>query len=357
MKIIAIRTYLKKLPLTKPYTIAYGTFSDVELVFLEIELANGIIGLGSASPAEDVVGETPQQTLTNLQSSYFQSLIGRDVRHFRQIIFEVSQQFPHLPGTLAAVDIALHDAFGKFLGIPVVDFYGRKIKSLPTSVTIGIKGISESLQEAKEYHDLGFKVIKVKTGLNLEEDIERIIKLDEIYRHKLTIRVDANQGYNLQDLKTFIAKTQAINIELIEQPLPVGLENKLLELDPFHRKLLAADECLHDAKAALSLSCNPKPFGIFNVKMMKCGGLLGAFEIANIAQQSDIKLFWGCNDESVVSITAALHAAFACPNTRYIDLDGSFDLAEDLVTGGFILENGEMSIGVSAGFGYSQLKN
>tara|TARA_X000001036_G_scaffold222663_1_gene208416 strand:- start:28 stop:186 length:159 start_codon:yes stop_codon:yes gene_type:complete len=28
-------------------------------------------------------------------------------------------------------------------------------------------------------------------------------------------------------------------------------------------------------------------------------------------------------DESKVSITAGLHAAFACPNTKYIDLDSS----------------------------------
>jgi L-Ala-D/L-Glu epimerase len=355
MKITAIRPYLKKLPLTKPYTITYGTFSDVELVFLEIELAYGIVGLGSASPSEDVVGETPQQTLTNLQSAYFQSLIGRDVRHFRQIIFEVALQFPHLPGTLAAIDIALHDAFGKYLGIPVVDYYGRKIKSLPTSVTIGIKGLQETLEEAKGYYDLGFKAIKVKTGLNLEEDMERILKLDEIYRHTMNIRVDANQGYNIEDLKTFIAKTQATKLELIEQPLPAGRENKLWELGAFHRSLLAADESLHDAKAALALACPPKPFGIFNIKLMKCGGLLGAFEIANIAQQADIKLFWGCNDESIVSITAALHAAFACANTRYIDLDGSFDLAEDLVTGGFVLENGEMSIGDGIGFGCAPL--
>jgi L-alanine-DL-glutamate epimerase-like enolase superfamily enzyme len=355
MKITAIRPYLKKLPLTKPYTIAYGTFSDVELVFLEIELANGIVGIGSASPAEDVVGETPQQTLTNLQSPYFQVLTGRDVRHFRQIIHEVAQQYPHLPGTLAAVDIALHDAFGKYVGIPVVDFYGRKIKSLPTSVTIGIKNVHATLAEAKDYYDLGFKVIKVKTGLNLDEDIERIIKLDEIYRHKMTIRVDANQGYDLTQLKTFIDKTASAKVELIEQPLPVGQEKELLSLTPKQRSTLAADECLHDAKAALALACDPKPFGIFNIKLMKCGGLLGAFEIANIAQQAEINLFWGCNDESIVSITAALHAAFACPNTRYIDLDGSFDLAEDLVTGGFILEDGEMRIGDGVGFGYAML--
>ena len=49
---------------------------------------------------------------------------------------------------------------------------------------------------------------------------------------------------------------------------------------------------------------------------------------------------WGCNDESCVSITAALHVALACSTTRYLDLDGSFDLASDVATGGFDLADG-----------------
>ena len=85
MKIKSIRPYLKKLALTKPYQIAYDTFFDVELVFLEIELENGILGLGSASPAEEVIGENSYQTLQNLQTDFIQDLIGRDIRHFRQI--------------------------------------------------------------------------------------------------------------------------------------------------------------------------------------------------------------------------------------------------------------------------------
>jgi L-alanine-DL-glutamate epimerase-like enolase superfamily enzyme len=88
---------------------------------------------------------------------------------------------------------------------------------------------------------------------------------------------------------------------------------------------------------------------------MKCGGLLGAFEIATIAQASGIKLFWGCYDESIVSITAALHAAFACPSTCYLDLDGSLQLAEDIVTGGFAIVNGELSPLNLAGFGFNKI--
>jgi L-alanine-DL-glutamate epimerase-like enolase superfamily enzyme len=355
MKIVAVRSYLRKMALTKPYTIAYNTFSDVSLAFFEVELANGMIGYGSGSPAEDVVGETSEQSAANLQSEFVQQLVGRDIRHFQQIIFEAIQHFPHLPGTQAAIDLALHDAFGKFIGISVAAFYGRKIHALPTSVTIGIKSVQEALEEAAGYKALGFKILKVKTGLDVNEDIERVLKLKEQFGNHFKIRVDANQGYSIQDLKKFIDATKGKELELIEQPMPVGTESELLSLSWEDRKLLAADESLKDPQAALQLASNEKPFGIYNIKLMKCGGLVGALGIANIANNADIDLFWGCNDESIISITAALHIAYTCPNTKYIDLDGSLDLAEDLVRGGFEIVEGEMHINDAPGFGFDLL--
>ena len=335
MKIVAVRAYLKKMALKKPYTIAYNTFSDVALAFLEIELANGMIGYGSGSPAEEVVGETTEQTVANLNTSFVANLVGRDICHFQEIIFESNLQFPHLPGTLAAIDIALHDAFGKYLGVSVASFYGQKMNSLPTSMTIGIKGLDETLEEAKEYATMGFKVFKVKTGMDVKEDIERIKALYTTFGKYYTIRVDANQGYDLEQLQLFLKATSRYPLELIEQPLPVGREQDLLQLSVAERKCLTADEALKDPHAALQLATGEQAFGIYNIKLMKCGGLIGAKEIATIAQHAGIDLFWGCNDESIISITAALHIAYACPNTKYIDLDGSFDLMEDLVSGGF----------------------
>lgn len=342
---------MKKLALTKPYSIAGYTFSEVENVFLEVELENGIVGIGAASPAEEVVGETCTQTLLNLQTDFFQNLIGRDIRHFKQLIYETNQEFPNLPGTQAALDIALHDTFGQFLGIPIVEFYGQKFKSLPTSVTIGIMSVAETLEEAEAYHKLGFKVLKVKTGENWQEDAERILKLKERFDNRLKIRVDANQGYDLEELQQFLKSIQHIDLEVLEQPLLVGKEQELLKLNVKTRKLLVADESLKNARYALRFSQEPQPFGIFNIKLMKCGGILNAFEVATIAQNANIELFWGCNDESIVSITAALHAAFACPTTKYLDLDGSFDLVEDVVSGGFVLEEGYLKLNGKAGLG------
>jgi L-alanine-DL-glutamate epimerase-like enolase superfamily enzyme len=116
---------------------------------------------------------------------------------------------------------------------------------------------------------------------------------------------------------------------------------------------LAADESLKDAQAAMRLAGPDPLFGIFNIKLMKCGGILAAREIAAIAQPAGIRLFWGCNDESVVSISAALHAAYACPHTSFLDLDGSFDLAEDPFCGGFEVRDGMMQLVDGIGLGVS----
>lgn len=355
MKITSIKVWLQELPLTKPYTIAYKTITGTEIVFLEITLANGITGLGASSPSPDVVGETPKQTLINLEQDFVQQMVGRDIRHLNLLIDEAKIKYPDLPGTIAAIDLALHDAFGQYLGIPVVELYGRKIDALPTSITIGIKEAAEMLEEAKGYYAAGFRVIKIKTGIDVEEDIERVTKLSELFANKMRIRVDANTGYNVDQLKHFINQTKHLSLELIEQPLPLGKENELTTLDEAQRKLLAADESLLDASSALQLSHSPVPFGIFNIKLMKCGGIRGAKEIGLIAGIAGVDLFWGCNDESMASITGALHAAYSCANTKYIDLDGSFDLSSDLVTGGFVVKDGVMYCSNEPGLGLKRI--
>jgi L-alanine-DL-glutamate epimerase-like enolase superfamily enzyme len=211
--------------------------------------------------------------------------------------------------------------------------------------------VAETLSEAEAFYLQGFRILKVKTGMNVEEDIERMCKLHERYGKQMMLRADANQGYDTHALQRFLSATRHLNLELIEQPLPVGGEETLHAFPPGIRKMLVADESLKSVDSARILARHPQPFGIFNIKLMKCGGIAGAMDIAQVARVAGIDLFWGCNDESIVSITAALHAAFACEHTRYLDLDGSFDLAEDVVSGGFVLENGCLKLAGGSGLG------
>ena len=351
MRIQSVKAWLQDLPLTKPYTIAYKTFEKTQIVFFELELENGIKGLGSANPFEDVVGETPTQTLHHLQQPEIAQLIGRDIRHYKKLIHEFSLNFAQFPGTLAAIDLALHDAFSKFLGIPLVDLFGRKFDALPTSITIGIKETREMLREAAEYKKNGFRILKIKTGISVEEDIERVLKLHEQVGNDMLLRVDANQGYSPDDLRRFLDETRSVPLELIEQPVPSDQTAALLSFTAEERKKFVADEALKDSSSALLLSHHPHAYEVFNIKLMKCGGMLRARDIATIAEIAGIGLFWGCNDESMASITAALHLAYSCANTRYLDLDGSFDLSRDWVTGGFTIRDGLMYCSTEPGLG------
>jgi len=356
MKIKCIRAYKKDLALTKPYTVAYQTYTSAENAFLEIQLENGITGIGAAAEGEFVIGEKLDDTIINLKSEDLMNWKGRDIRHFHSLIDESNKLFSGFSATRAAIDIALHDAFCKYLDISVVDFYGRRHKSLPTSVTIGICDVEKTLQEAREYKDLGFKILKVKTGHDVNLDIERCIKLREEFGNDFLIRVDANQGYDRGKTIKFYKATRKLGLELIEQPMPVGQEKEMKLLSDEIREIMACDESIKNSIAAFHLATEPQTCGIFNIKLMKCGGLSGAFDIAGIAKVAGVDLFWGCFDESIISISAALHAAFACDNTRYLDLDGSLDLAEDIVKGGFEINDGMMSIVEGPGFGFSKIE-
>lgn len=356
MKIKSVKTWQADLVNTKPYTIAFKTVDEVLNAFVEITLDNGVTGLGAGSPSEYVTGEYLDSTMEVLQEKNLQYLVGRDITEINQLIFETLQKhYPKNPAVCAAIDIALHDAFTKFLGVPLVKYLGQKVKSLPTSNTIGIKNVEETLKEAQEYGERGFKVLKVKLGKDLAEDIERVVKLREKFGKKFVIRIDANQGYTPAQTVEFYERTKHLDVELIEQPLPAKAVADLKKLPDHVRKIVAADESLLSPKDALELIKPPRAAGIFNIKLMKCGGIANALKIADIGYQEGIDLFWGCNDESIVSITAALHASFACANTKYIDLDGSLDLGKDIVTGGFILKDGVMTCSDEPGLGVKRI--
>jgi L-alanine-DL-glutamate epimerase-like enolase superfamily enzyme len=355
MKIKSIHVWSADLGNTKPYTIAFKTIDEVLNAFVEITLDNGITGIGAANPSEYVTGEHLNQTLAALADANLAFLIGRDIRELNQLLFEIWTKFPTTPAARAALDIALHDAFTRHLGIPLVKYLGQKIKSMPTSNTIGIKNVEETLKEAAEYGKLGFKALKIKIGINLDEDIERLVKLREKFGNQFMIRIDANQGYTVEKTIELYHKTKNLNLELIEQPLPAKAIDDLRRLPNEVKAVVAADESLLTPTDALNLIKPTRAVGIFNIKLMKCGGISQGLKIADIGLTEGIDLFWGCNDESIISITAALHVAFACSNTKYIDLDGSLDLARDIVKSGFVLKDGIMSCSDKPGLGVERI--
>jgi L-alanine-DL-glutamate epimerase-like enolase superfamily enzyme len=351
LKIASVAARFEEIELSRPYTIAFRSVDRVRVGIVELRSDRGRIGLGAASPEAQVTGETDESCQEALAEQRIGWLVGRDVRHLPALCRELGEQMASTPAARAAVDMALHDLLARELEIPLVEMLGRAHEALPTSITIGIMSTGEAVEEAEEYLGRGFQVLKVKVGQSLEEDLERLARLRETVGPSIALRVDPNQGYSPEDLKRFARDTEGLDIEFVEQPLPAGEEQAMRDLPAALRSRLAADESLLSEKDALGLLGPPPACGIFNIKLMKCGGLFPAQRIATLAELSALELMWGCMDESLISISAALHLALASPATRYLDLDGSLDLARDPAEGGFVLEDGLMRTTDEPGIG------
>jgi L-alanine-DL-glutamate epimerase-like enolase superfamily enzyme len=169
------------------------------------------------------------------------------------------KKLPKNPAARAALDIALYDAYTKFLDVPLVKYLGQKIKSLPTSITIGIKNVDETIKEAQEYEERGFSVLKVKLGKDLEEDIERIVKLREKFGKNLRSALMRIKDTHVAQTIEFYNRTKSLDVELIEQPLPAKAIEETKKLPADIRKVLAADESLltpHECVSIGDASCS-----------------------------------------------------------------------------------------------------
>ncbi|QJD30286.1 dipeptide epimerase [Methylococcus geothermalis] len=355
MNILDIRVRTEHFPLTRPYRIAFRSIDEVDNLIVEVRTTDGLLGLGAASPEHHVTGETLEACHAALSVDDLDWLIGRDIRTLPRLCRELTERLPAAPAARAALDMALHDLFAQALDLPLADVLGRAHDSLPTSVTIGIKPVEETLTEAREYLGLGFRVLKVKLSGEETEDFARLHRLHETLAGRAVMRVDPNQSYGVDGLLRLDRAGRELGIEFVEQPFPAERTDWFRALPEAVRRRVAADESLLGPADAFALAAPPAACGIFNIKLMKCGGLAPALRIAAIAETAGIALMWGCMDESRISIAAALHAALACPATRYLDLDGSFDLARDIAEGGFVLEDGRLSVTGKPGLGLKRL--
>jgi len=356
MRIAKIDTWPQPVPLTRPYSIASRTISDVGLFFVRIITEDGTVGLGCASPAEEVTGESHADCSAAMDADRLQWLNGQDLVDLSTICRQLKRAYRDTPAARVALEMALYDLAARHLDRPLVDLLGRCHQTLPTSITIGIKeSIEEALQEADEYLNRGFRCLKIKIGHSFDQETELLQRLREQVGDAIQIRVDANLGYSYEETERFWPRVQSLGLELVEQPVPVDQFASLANLPEPYRNLVAADESLLDEGDAFRLARPPAACGIFNIKLMKCGGLTTALDIARLGELSGIALMWGCMDESVISISAALHTAYACPNTRFLDLDGSFDLARDPARGGFDLVDGRLHLLDTPGLGVELL--
>ena len=334
----------------EPYKIAYEKVDRVSNILLQITTNQGIIGYGCAAPDKFITNETADQVIDVFTRNVEPFLLGSDPLRLTFLMTRLKDQLKQNSSLLAMVDMALYDILGKVAGLPVYKLLGAYRESIKTSITIGIMPVKETLQKAKEYINQRFTSLKIKGGLQVEEDIEKVIKLREHFGPKIEIRFDANQGYSLNESLYFVKKTKKAKLELLEQPTKIDEPNSLGNLTKQTEIPIMADESIKNHRDAFRLA-KKDLVDMVNIKIMKVGGIAEALHINSVARSGGMEVMVGCMDELALGIAAGLHFALARPNICYADLDGHLALLYDPTSAAVRLKNGILFPSTKPGLG------
>jgi L-alanine-DL-glutamate epimerase-like enolase superfamily enzyme len=352
MKIRNVEVEYLSLELTNPYTIAYETFDKADHIFIRVDTGE-ISGWGCMAPDAQVTGEEAHRIFPEASRDLPDLLRGSDALRRAKIMDRVRSQFPDYSSLHAAVDMALWDILGKKAGLPIWKILGGYRSRIETSMTIGICSVEDTLRYAKMHIARGFRILKIKGGQVLEEDLERLFKLRERFGSGIRLRFDANQGYSYPQALTFIDKIRPVNLELLEQPTRQGEPEHLGMVKNQSTVPVMADESLVSLIDAFKLA-KKGLVDLINIKIMKVGGIGEAIQVDSVARSAKIGVMVGCMDESALSISAGLQFALSRKNIRYADLDGHLDLLDDPAAGTVILKDGHLFPGDGPGLGWDR---
>jgi L-Ala-D/L-Glu epimerase len=276
-------------------------------------------GIGEA-PAVSYYNETQQGIMEYLAS--LPTLDG-DPFDFDSVLAQLP---PGSRSARTAVEVALHDLWGKRLGQPLYRLLGLNPTKIPmTSFTIAMDSPEVMAQRAKES---GLPIIKVKLGGTEDEAIVAAIRGATHAR----LRLDANAGWSREKALQIIPRLGDFDIEFIEQPLAA---DDLDGMRWLHRKLkeqkikvpIFADEGARNSHDVAALAGAVD--GVV-VKLMKSEGIREALRSIHTARALDMQVMMGCMVETSVGVTAAAHLGSLCD---YIDLDGPILIDNDPYVG------------------------
>jgi L-alanine-DL-glutamate epimerase-like enolase superfamily enzyme len=312
-------------PLAKPFAIARGTRTEIHVVKVTIE-QDGVIGRGECFP-HSRYSESIEGTLSAIRQISREITNGADKEMLQDL----------LPAGAArnAVDCALWDLETKLRRTSVWMRAGlTPPKFLRTVMTIGLDSPGAMGDAAAGAVKSGHTHLKVKLGGSDGQDPSRITAVRRA-APKARIIVDANEGWQEEQLTPYLAAMAQAGIDMVEQPLPAGKDGALARIA---RPLpVGADESVHTRADLENLKTK---YDVINIKLDKTGGLTEALALCDLAKTQGFDIMTGCMLGTSLAMAPAMLIA---SQASYVDLDGPLWLSGDR-TSPIIFEAGQMNM-------------
>ncbi len=349
LKITDVEIFLFDIPLTSPFRIAIGEMTAANDLLVRVHTDQGVTGLGEACPFPPISGET-QATNAAAAKAIRDMIVGKDPLAVDDLVRLIGPIVHSNPSAVAAFDMAFFDILGKVAGLPLFRLLGGTKSVFETDITTSLDTLEKMTAEAKGYADKGYKTLKVKVGLDPDEDFARLEAIRSAVGPKVAIRIDANQGWTVPQAIYGLRKMAPLNIQFCEQPVLASDTAGLAAVRAQSPISIMADEALFGPADAVKLiragACDS-----FNIKVMKAGGLLNSVRIAHIADAANMRCMVGCMLETRLALTAAAHVVASQANIVYADLDGNSEHVEDPIVDGMTVKAGTLTLPEKPGLG------
>lgn len=291
--IVRARAWLCDLPVETVRTDALQTFVKQETIFVELEAASGIVGLGYSY----TIGTGGPAVLSMLRATLLDSIIGADI-HSNEAVWRAAFHATRATMTgaitalaLAAIDTAVWDAKCRGADRPLWQFLGGARTSAPVYDTEGgwlHLSTAELVEQAIESKQRGLCGIKIKIGKpQPNEDAERLRAVRDAVGPAMHLMVDANQSLTLAGARRRAALFADLDLFWLEEPLPADDIEGHRELARSTAIPLAVGESMY-APAQFKEYLQRGATSIVQVDVARIGGITPWLKVARLAETYNV---------------------------------------------------------------------
>ena len=331
MQITHVKVTPVELSLRTSYRCAHSEqVESTTAVFVRIETREGQVAWGCTAVDPAHSPNTPEEVI---QACHACADRTRDMNplNTEYALSELSAIAEDTPAALCAFDLAFYDLLCLAADMPLYRLLGGYRQRIQTSITIGLASVQETVEMARDRAGQGFRILKIKGGLDPEEDVRRVRAVHDALPY-LTLRLDADQSYTVQQAldvaRTLNEPDAPLALEMLEQPTPADDLDALSQVTQMSPIPILADESVKGPASAIEIASRRAAYGM-SVKLATCGGIRCGRQIDSIARAARLATMVGCVHEPALLISAGLALALSSPNVHYCDLDGHFDLVGD----------------------------